>query len=127
VDRLGRSTIDLLNALNALQAAGVGYCATSQGIDTTTAAGRMLASFLSVLAQWEREVIVGRVVSGLQRARANGVALGRPRVAVDIRRAVALRATGMGYKQVAKALGIPRTTLYRTLSAIPQTPVAAAG
>jgi hypothetical protein len=56
-----------------------------------------------------------RVKDGLQRARLNGTKIGRPRVVIDVRRALELRESGLGYKQVAKTLGVPRTTIYRTL------------
>lgn len=127
IDRLARSVVHLLQILQQLQAAGVGFVATTQQIDTTTAYGRMVLTFLGAVAEFERSLIVERVKAGLSRAKAQGVKVGRPRVAVDIRRALALRADGLGYKQIAKALGVPRTTVYRVLSGIPQPPAAKAG
>ena len=122
IDRIARSTINLLQILQQLRAAGVDFCATTQAIDTTNSAGRMLMTFLGAIAEFERETIVERVKSGLSRAKANGVKLGRPRVAFDINAALRMRdKEGLGYKQIAKALGIPRTTLYRTMGAIPKT------
>jgi DNA invertase Pin-like site-specific DNA recombinase len=101
----------------------VDFAASSQAIDTTTPMGKMVLTFLGAIAEFERETIVERVKSGLERAKADGVKLGRPRVAINIKEALRLRdAEGLGYKQIAKALGIPRTTLYRSLSAIPNPP-----
>lgn len=122
IDRLARSVVHLLQVLQQLQAAGVGFVAATQQIDTTTAYGRMVTTFLGAVAEFERSLIVERVKAGLSRAKAQGVKVGRPRVAVDIKTALALRDEGLGYKQIAKALGVPRTTLYRVLSGIPQTP-----
>lgn len=122
IDRLARSTAHLLSVLQTLQSHGVGFVATTQAIDTTTAYGRMVTTFLGAIAEFERELIVERVKAGQARARAQGTRIGRPRVAIDIRRALELREQGLGYKQIAKVLGVPRTTLYRTLAAIPQTP-----
>ena len=124
IDRLARSTIDLLRILNELRNAGVDFCSITQNIDTSTSYGKMVFTFLGAIAEFERDTIVERVKSGLNRARANGTRLGRPRVAVDIAGALKLRKQGLGYKQIAKELGLPRTTVYRTLKAIPQTPVA---
>lgn len=124
IDRLARSVVHLLQVLQQLKASGVGFVATTQQIDTTTAYGRMVLTFLGAVAEFERSLIVERVKAGLSRAKAQGVKVGRPRVAVDIKRALELRKQGLGYKQIAKSLGVPRTTVYRVLSAIPQPPTA---
>lgn len=124
IDRMARSVVNLLQTLQTLQAAGVGFVSMTQQIDTTTPYGRMVLTFLGAISEFEKSLIQERVCSGLKRAKANGVKLGRPRVAVDVAGALKLRNQGLGYKQIAKQLGLPRTTVYRTLKAIPQTPVA---
>lgn len=125
IDRMARSVVHLLSVLQRLQASGVGFVSTTQQIDTTSAYGRMVLTFLGAIAEFERELIVERVKAGQARARAEGVKIGRPRVAFDVSKAVELRESGLGYKQIAKALGVPRTTLFRTLRSIPKTRVAA--
>ena len=124
IDRLARSTTDLLNILLTLKTNGVDFCSTTQAIDTTTSYGKMVMILLGAIAEFERDTLIERVNSGIARARANGVRLGRPRVAVDVVRAMAMRDEGLGYKQIAKALGVPRTTVFRTLVAIPKTSAA---
>jgi DNA invertase Pin-like site-specific DNA recombinase len=125
IDRLARSTIDLLNILMTLKNHGVDFVSSTQSIDTTSSYGKMVLTFLAAIAEFEKENIVERVRSGLARAKADGTTLGRPRVAFDVNRALRLRdQEGLGYKQIAKAMGIPRTTLHRTLGAIPKTPAA---
>lgn len=122
IDRLARSTVDLLRILMELKNHGVDFCSTTQAIDTTTAYGKMVTTFLGAIAEFERETIVERVKAGIQRAKAQGVHLGRPRVAFDVKTALRMRdREGLGYKQIAKALGVPRTTIHRTLAAIPKT------
>jgi DNA invertase Pin-like site-specific DNA recombinase len=121
IDRLARSTSDLLHILQQLNTNGVGFVATTQAIDTTSSMGRMVVTFLSAIAEFERDTIVERVKAGIQRAKSEGIKIGRPRVAVDIVKAIELRNQGLGYKQIAKSLGLPRTTVYRVLSAIPLT------
>jgi len=125
IDRLARSTVDLLNILMSLKNNGVDFCSTTQAIDTTTSYGKMVLTFLGAIAEFERDTIIERVHCGLARARMNGVKLGRPRVAFDVNGALRMRdQEGLGYKQIAKALGVPRTTVFRTLGAIPKTPKA---
>jgi DNA invertase Pin-like site-specific DNA recombinase len=125
IDRLARSVSDLLNILSLLRSHGVDFVSATQAIDTTTSYGKMVMTFLGAIAEFERDLICERVKVGIERAKSEGTVLGRPRVAIDIRRAIQLRDDGHGYKQIAKVMGVPRTTLYRSLSAIPQTPAAA--
>lgn len=79
LDRLGRSTIHLLQLLDDLRKRNVDFQAITQGIDTTTAVGRMLYGQLSVFAEFEREQISERTKAGMAAAKARGVHVGRPR------------------------------------------------
>jgi DNA invertase Pin-like site-specific DNA recombinase len=124
-DRLARSTTHLLETLSLLQRYGADFVSTTEAVDTSTPAGRMVLTFLAAIAEFERSIIQERVKAGLDRARSEGKRLGRPRVGFDLERALALRNDGLGYKQVAVALGVPRTTLFRYLKAIPETTRAA--
>lgn len=78
LDRLGRSTIHLLQMLDDLRKRGVDFQAITQGIDTTTAVGRMLYGQLAVFAEFEREQISERTKAGMRAAEARGVHIGRP-------------------------------------------------
>jgi DNA invertase Pin-like site-specific DNA recombinase len=124
-DRLARSTTHLLETLSLLQRYGADFVSTTEAVDTSTPAGRMVLTFLAAIAEFERSIIQERVKAGLDRARSEGKRLGRPRVGFDLERALALRSDGLGYKQVSVALGVPRTTLFRYLKAIPETTRAA--
>lgn len=79
LDRLGRSTIHLLQMLDDLRKRGVDFQAITQGIDTTTAVGRMLYGQLAVFAEFEREQISERTKAGMRAAKARGKHIGRPR------------------------------------------------
>lgn len=79
LDRLGRSTIHLLTLLSDLRDRGVDFQAITQGIDTTTAVGRMLYGQLAVFAEYERSLISERTKAGMAAAKARGVHVGRPR------------------------------------------------
>lgn len=83
LDRLGRSTIHLLQLLDDLCTRGVDFQAITQGIDTTTAVGRMLYGQLAVFAEFEREQIRERTKAGMRAAKARGKHIGRPRKLTD--------------------------------------------
>ena len=122
IDRLARSISHLLEVLTELKGLGIGFVSLTEAINTETAQGRMLCSFLAAIAEFERELIVERVRSGMARAKANNVKIGRPRTAFDYAKAAELRKQGLGYKAIARALSVPRTTVYRVLRGIPKAP-----
>ena len=119
-DRLARSTSHLLEILELLQKSGSDFVSITESVDTTTAAGKMVLTFLGAVAEFERELICERVKAGLDRAKANGVKLGRPRVGFDFARALELRQQGWGFQRIARELGVPKTTVYRNLKDVPK-------
>lgn len=122
IDRLARSTVDLLRILLDLKNCGVDFCSTTQAIDTTTSAGRMLVTFLAAIAEFERETIVDRVKSGLQRAKAEGVRLGRPRVGFDVSQALKMKQEGSSWQDVARELHISSATVRRIVTPLLKNP-----
>ena len=79
LDRLARSTRDLLNILDAIAKAGAGFKSLGDAwADTTTAHGRLMLTVLGGLAEFERELILARTSDGRSRAKGNGVRFGRP-------------------------------------------------
>ncbi|GAA6176983.1 recombinase family protein [Sulfitobacter pacificus] len=78
LDRLGRSTIHLLSILENLQSRGIHFHAITQGIDTSTAVGRMIFGQLAVFAEYERSLISERTKAGMMAAKIRGVHVGRP-------------------------------------------------
>lgn len=78
VDRLGRSVRDLVLLVDELQQHGCQVATVHDGIDMTTAGGRLTMHMMAALAEWERTLIRDRVNLGLARARKKGVRLGRP-------------------------------------------------
>ncbi|MCW2308953.1 recombinase family protein [Rhodobium gokarnense] len=83
IDRLGRSTVHLLLLLDELRKRGVGFISVTQGIDTTTAIGRMVYGQLALFAEFEREQISERTKAGMAAARRRGKHIGRPRKLSD--------------------------------------------
>jgi DNA invertase Pin-like site-specific DNA recombinase len=118
LDRLGRSTIHLLQLLDDLRNRGVDFQAITQGIDTTTAVGRMLYGQLAVLAEFEREQIRERTKAGMDAARKRGKHIGRPRKLtakqiVYARRQLATRKDTITH--IAVRYGVAPITLSRAL------------
>lgn len=112
-DRFARSVSHLLRALDTFNSLGIAFISLSEQIDTTTPTGKMVFTVLGAVAELERSLIAERVKAGLRNARAKGKRLGRPGAAVDPVRIASLRAAGLGWKRIAKELGIGVGTLYR--------------
>src|SRR5205085_3655777 len=83
LDRLGRNLKHLITLLEDLQALGVAFVSLAEGIDATTAAGKLQMHILGATDEFERARIQERVRAGLARARAQGVRLGRPPRRID--------------------------------------------
>lgn len=117
LDRLGRSVRHLVETVAELDQRGVHVRSLSDGIDTSTSAGRMVAGIFAVLAEHERELIRERTVAGMQAARHRGATIGRPRVMDDDKTAaaIAMRADGASLRAIGEALGVSKATIVRTL------------
>jgi len=114
LDRLGRSLPELVKIVGELEAAGVGFESTTERIETSTAAGRLVFHVFAALAEFERRLIVERTMAGLAAARARGRKGGRPGLPAEKVAAIqALAASGRGPAEVCKALGIGRSTFYK--------------
>jgi DNA invertase Pin-like site-specific DNA recombinase len=120
IDRLGRSLQNLVEILNELQALGIDLYFQQQGMDTSTPSGRMIFSVFGAIGEFERNLIRERVLAGQQRAKANGVKLGRPSKMNDgMKSAVKLlREKGMGIKQIARELQIGVGTVYSVMQIV---------
>jgi DNA invertase Pin-like site-specific DNA recombinase len=79
LDRLARSTRDLLNILDDIAKRGAGFKSLHDAwADTTSAHGRLMVTILAGLAEFERELILARTSDGRTRAKARGIRFGRP-------------------------------------------------
>ena len=114
-DRFARSTRHLVTALEEFHALGVDFVSAREAIDTSTPVGRMVFTMIAAVAEMERELIRERVQAGVDRARAQGKTLGRPRRELDLRAANILLDQGHSQRAVASMLGVPRGTLRRRL------------
>jgi DNA invertase Pin-like site-specific DNA recombinase len=116
LDRLARSTLDLLNTLAAIGAAKATFRSLHDAwADTTTPHGRLMLTVLGGLAEFERHLIVARTSEGRKRARANGVLFGRPpKLTLHQRReAIARRDAGETLTDIARTYNVSHSTISR--------------
>lgn len=118
LDRWGRSLVDLMSTLQELNALDVGFVSLTEGLDLTTPSGRALAGMLPVFAEFERDILRDRVKAGIAQARKEGRPHGRPmsagKLVPEMRR---LRRDGLSKPEIAKRLGVSRTSVIRLLRA----------
>lgn len=120
-DRFGRSTRDLLDALENFRRWNVEFISVSEGVDTSTSMGKLVFTIFAALGEFEKSLIGERVRAGLAAARLRGKHLGRPRVPVDLARAQAMLAAGSSQRATALALGISARSLRRALKPAAET------
>lgn len=114
VDRLGRSLQDLVAFLNEMKALNIDLFLHQQSLNTLTPSGKAMFQMIGVFAEFEREIIRDRVNAGLDRARAQGKTLGRPKIdSVTEDQIRAMLKTGRGILKTAKALGVGTGTVSR--------------
>jgi DNA invertase Pin-like site-specific DNA recombinase len=114
VDRIGRSLPDLISTMQELHGARVDLFLHQQAIDTTTPAGKAMFQMMGVFAEFERSMIQARVKAGLDRVRAAGKILGRPKVGAGTETAIrASLAAGVGMLKTAKVCGVGTATVQR--------------
>jgi DNA invertase Pin-like site-specific DNA recombinase len=119
LDRLGRNMLHILQTVKALTDRGVTLVSTTDGIDSSTSAGRMMIGVLGSLAEYERELVKERTALKQAASRANGTKFGRPRMVDDtehIATAKRMKTDGHTARDISKYLGVSRATLYRYLS-----------
>ena len=120
LDRLARSTRDLLNILDDIAKRGAGFKSLDDGwADTTSAHGRLMVTILAGLAEFERELILARTSDGRARARARGVKFGRPSVLTAHQRQEAIQrvANGEAQADLARSYGVSQATISRLAAA----------
>jgi DNA invertase Pin-like site-specific DNA recombinase len=123
LDRLGRSTRDVLNLVHELDAKGASLTVLEPAFSTKDAAGPILVTVLGMVAEMERRFIRERQRAGIDAAKARGVYKGRkPSVPVETIRA--MRAAGKGPSEIARAVGVSRMSVHRVLATGVVQPVA---
>ncbi|MDR2839015.1 MAG: recombinase family protein, partial [Azonexus sp.] len=117
LDRLARSTRDLLNTLDAIGKAGARFRSLNDAwADTTTAHGRLLLTFLGGIAEFERDLIRARTGEGRERAKARGVHMGRPLALTAHQREEARKELAIGkatQADLARRFNVSQSTISR--------------
>ena len=116
LDRLARSTRDLLNLLGAVADKGAGFKSLRDAwADTTTPHGRLMLTVLGGLAEFERELIRSRTSEGRERAKARGVVMGRrPKLTSHQRQeAIARRDAGETLVDIARSYNVSHSMISR--------------
>ena len=118
LDRWGRSVADLMTTLRELTDLGVGFVSLTEALDLTTPVGRAMAGMLAIFAEFEREILRERVKAGIAQARKVGRPHGRPRTAsLKAEEVIRLKAERVSHSEIARRLGIGRTSVRRILAA----------
>ena len=112
LDRLGRSTRDVLNLVHELETKGAGLRVLEPEFSTSTDTGRILVTVLGMVAEMERKFIRERQQAGIEAAKAKGVYRGR-KPSVPAEKVRAMREAGHGPNEIATALGISRMSVWR--------------
>jgi len=117
LSRWGRSTLDLLHTLKELEAQRVSVIAMNGlAFDLTTPHGRMMATIIAGIADFERELIQERIRSGIAAAKAHGKRLGRqpghrPKSDRLASKVMALVAIGRSYRLIGREIGLSKNTV----------------
>jgi DNA invertase Pin-like site-specific DNA recombinase len=122
LDRLARSTRDLLNILHAVSEAGANFKSLGDAwADTTTPHGQLMLTILGGLAQFERSLILARTGDGRARAKARGVKFGRPAALTPHQRQEAIQrlANGEAQADIARSFAVSQATISRIVGGGP--------
>jgi DNA invertase Pin-like site-specific DNA recombinase len=116
LDRLARSTLDLLQTLDKIAQAGAGFRSLADTwADTTTPHGKLMLTILGGLAEFERTLILTRTGEGRARAKARGVRFGRKLklTPFQVQQAKQLRGQGFSQTEIGRLLGVSHQTIGR--------------
>jgi DNA invertase Pin-like site-specific DNA recombinase len=122
LDRLARSTLDLLNVIDRIAKSGGQFRSLADTwCDTTTPHGKLILTVLAGLAEFERSLIMARTQAGIARAREKGVTFGRPaKLNGKQRKMIAERyAKGETMAALAEAFDVSEPTVWRALRGEP--------
>ncbi|CAH1531855.1 R46 site-specific recombinase [Vibrio jasicida] len=115
LDRLGRDTAEMISLIKLFDEMGVAIKFLDDGISTEGEMGKMVVTILSAVAQADRHRILERTNEGRIEAKLKGIKFGRKRT-VDRKRLNDLYTRGVGATDIARQLGIARSTVYKVLN-----------
>jgi len=120
LDRLARSMRDLTDTVAELHGRNIGFHSICEHIDVGSAFGEFILHILSAVAHFERSLIVERTKAGMAAAKARGATFGRAPVLNDdaLIDALLMLEQGQSVAQIARDMGVGRSTLYRHLQSL---------
>lgn len=118
LDRLGRSVLHLADLVTRLDNEGVQFCSLTEGIDTTTAGGKLIFHVFAAVAEFGRDLIRENTIESLRAARERGSRIGRPPLLsqadiLEIHRLI--HQEGSSVEQAANRFGVSESTIHRSL------------
>lgn len=115
LDRIGRSLPHLIGLFTEFEKKSVRFISATQNINTTTPEGKMFMRMLMILAEYERELTIDRIKSGMSRAKREGKLIGRPKTGIKGEDVLRLRKEGLSMRQIAKELKCNYGTVFRII------------
>jgi DNA invertase Pin-like site-specific DNA recombinase len=115
LDRFSRSLQDLQEMLSFFKEHRVEFVCSDQAIDTRTPAGKFLFDIMGAMAEFERELIKERTQAGIERAKAEGKTLGRPRVDIKMDRVKELLDKGLSLAEISNTFKTSYVTLHNRM------------
>ena len=120
VSRFGRSLKEFISFLADMDDKDIGVIAVKNGLDTVSSSGRMMMKMISVLEEWNREMLISRTNAGLARTVANGTKLGRKKTVTDkiTDQIIELRTEKKSIRAIASEVGVSTATVQRELKKV---------
>ncbi len=117
LDRLGRSTVDVINTIHELEEVGVNIFVVKESIDTSTSQGKIFSQFISIFSQMEKDMITERQKSSIERLREKNQKWGKGKLLSHEQREqiLKLKEEGFSYRGICKKLGVSLGSVQHTI------------
>ena len=118
LDRLGRSVVDVINTINELEEVGVNIFVVKNSIDTSTSQGKMFTYFCSIFGEMERDMIISRQKSSIERLREKNKRWGKGKLlsSDQIQEIYKLKDKGLSYRSIQKEMNVSLGSISKTLN-----------
>jgi DNA invertase Pin-like site-specific DNA recombinase len=120
LDRLGRSTVDVINTIHELEEVGVNIFVVKESIDTSTSQGKIFSQFISIFNSMEREMLLTRQRSSIERLREKDTKWGKGKLLSSEQRnqIIKLKEEGHSYRSIKDLVGVSLGTISYTLNTL---------
>ena len=120
LDRLGRSVVDVINTINELEEVGVHIFVVKNSIDTSTQQGKLFTYFCSIFGEMERDMIISRQKSSIERLREKNQKWGKGKLLSSDKRKqiIELKDEGYSYRGICKKLNVSLGSVQHTIKSM---------